>query len=1077
MEKLIDFAIRRRVTIVMCTVAIALFGVVSLSRLKLNLLPDLSYPTLTIRTELPGAAPLELETLVTRPVEEAVSIIRNVREVRSVSRAGQSDVTLEFVWGTDMDLAGIDVREKLDLLQLPIEAKRPLLLRFDPSSEPVMRLAFLDEGANGPEGGVDRLKALRRLAEDRLKPELEAVEGSAAVKVSGGYEDEVQVFVDQQKLSQLGLPIETVTRRIRAENVNLSGGRLEQGTQRFLVRTLNEFATIEQMANAIIATRDGHPVYLKDVATVKRGYKDREAITRVNGKEAIELAVYKEGDANTVQLAQGVRDRIEAMQKNLPEGTVIRTVYDQSTFIAAAIGEVKSAALIGGLLAILVLYAFLRDARTTLIAGIAIPVSVLGTFVLMYAFKLSLNIMSLGGIALAVGMLVDNAVVVLESIVRHQEHGVERHEAARRGTAEVAMAVTAATLTSVAVFFPMVFITGVAGQLFKDQSLTVTYALAFSLVVALTLVPMLAAGRTVRAVVPADAAPERAPRRIDNWLRTASGAFGRLSGWIARFFALILSPLVRGAQAVNGWADRRYPDAIRWALAHPGRTIGSAVALFVFTLLVIAPRLGTELIPQMSQGEFNVDLRLPPGAPLEQTDRTVQATQVASSKLGNVDLAYAVAGTGNRLDANPVDAGENTGRLSITLQKGAGRADEEAAMAAMRKGLDNQPGVQYRFSRPALFSMSTPLEVVVSGYDLDRLRAAAEQVRAKMVADDRFADVKSTVEAGNPEIQIVFDQERASQLGLVVRDIADRVVNSVRGEVATRYKLRDKQIDVLVRSVDTRAASIEEVRNLIVNPGSEFPVTLSAVAEVKLAVGPAEVRRLGQERVAVISANLAHGDLGTAVETLGNIVKEVQLPVGTTAFLSGQSSEMTDSFRSLQFVLVLAIFLVYLVMASTFESLIHPFVILLTIPLAVVGAVWAMWLTGTTVNVVAYIGVIMLAGIVVNQSIVLIEAVNQARERGLPKHDAIVEAGRIRLRPILITKLTTILGLLPMALGLGEGAEVRAPMAITVIGGVLLTTFLTLLVIPVVYSVMDRKHYAARPAESASTAAAPAPAA
>src|SRR5512137_334923 len=500
--QLIDFAIRRRVTVIMCTVAIALFGLVSLSRLNLNLLPDLSYPTLTIRTELPGAAPLELETLVTRPVEEAVSIIRNVRQVRSVSRAGQSDVTLEFVWGTDMDLAGIDVREKLDLLQLPLEAKRPLLLRFDPSSEPVMRLAFLDKQDAKQEETIERLKALRRFADDRLKPDLEAVEGSAAVKVSGGYEDEVQVFVDQQKLAQLGLSIDAVTRRIRDENVNLSGGRLEQGTQRFLVRTLNEFQSIEQMANAIIATRDGQPVYLRDVATVTSGYKDREAITRVDGREAIELAVYKEGDANTVALAAGVMSRIATLGKSLPEGTEIRPVYDQSKFIAAAIGEVKSAALIGGLLAILVLYAFLRDARATLITGIAIPVSVLGTFVLMYAFDVTLNIMSLGGIALAVGMLVDNAVVVLESIVRNHEKGMTRVEAARRGTAEVATAVFAATLTSVAVFAPMIFITGIAGQLFKDQSLTVTFALSFSLVVALTLVPMLAAGRDPREAPP-----------------------------------------------------------------------------------------------------------------------------------------------------------------------------------------------------------------------------------------------------------------------------------------------------------------------------------------------------------------------------------------------------------------------------------------------------------------------------------------------------------------------------------------------------------------------------------------------
>jgi hydrophobic/amphiphilic exporter-1 (mainly G- bacteria), HAE1 family len=1063
LKHVIDFAIERRVTVVMFMIAIALFGFVSLSRLKLNLLPDLSYPTITIRTELTGAAPLEVETLVSRPVEETVSIIRNVREVRSVSRAGQSDVTLEFVWGTNMDIAGIDVREKLDLLQLPLEAKRPLLLRFDPSSEPVLRLALMDDSVvAGSADSIERLKSLRRFAEDRLKPDLEAVEGSAAVKVSGGYEDEVQVFVDQQKLAQLGLSIDVVTRRIRAENVNLSGGRLEQGTQRFLVRTLNEFESVEQMANAIIATKDGRPVYLRDVASVTRGFKDREAITRVDGRESIELAVYKEGDANTVALADGVRARIKELEKNLPAGTKLQQVYDQSRFISAAISEVKTSALIGGLLAILVLYAFLRDARATLISSIAIPVSVLGTFVLMYAFDITLNIMSLGGIALAVGMLVDNAVVVLESIVRRHESGLDRREAARLGTADVAGAVFAATLTSVAVFAPMIFITGIAGQLFKDQSLTVAFALAFSMLVALTLVPMLAAGRArVAAAANPDAGTEaRELGRVSRGLSAVSGGFVRVGGWIANGFKFLLSPLVAGTQAVNRWADRKYPPALTWALAHPGKVIGTAVAAFVLTMAVVLPRLGTELIPQMSQGEFNVDLRLPPGTPLEQTDRAVLAAKGASDELGNVALAYSVAGTGNRLDANPVDAGENTGRLSITLDAGAGRDEEQAAMAGMRRQLEQIPGLQHRFSRPALFSMATPLEVVVSGYDLDRLGTAAENVRRAMLQDGRFADVKTTIEAGNPEIQIIFDQERASQLNLVVRDVADRVVNSVRGEVATRYKLREKQIDVLVRSVDSRAASIDEVRNLIVNPGSAFPVPLSAVAEVKLAMGPAEVRRVSQERVAVISANLAHGDLGSAVETLDRIVQRVELPVGTTAFLSGQSEEMTASFQSLQFVLLLAIFLVYIVMASQFESLMHPFVILLTIPLALIGSVWALWVTGTTVNVVAYIGLIMLAGIVVNQSIVLIDAVNQLRAEGLSKLDAIVEGGRLRLRPILITKLTTILGLLPMALGIGEGAEVRAPMAITVIGGVLLTTFLTLLVIPVVYSVLDRKQFA-----------------
>jgi HAE1 family hydrophobic/amphiphilic exporter-1 len=430
-----------------------------------------------------------------------------------------------------------------------------------------------------------------------------------------------------------------------------------------------------------------------------------------------------------------------------------------------------------------------------------------------------------------------------------------------------------------------------------------------------------------------------------------------------------------------------------------------------------------------------------------------------------------VTGTGNRLDASPTDAGENTGRLSVTLKRGLGPREEQAAIEALRAKFEGLAGVQYQFSRPALFNFSSPLEVTITGYDLDRLRQAAEQVRLGMQESPTFSDIKSTVEAGNPEIQIVFDQERASQLGLTVRELADRVVASVRGDVATRYKLREKKIDVLVRSLDTRASSVEEIRSLIVNPGSEHALPLSAVADVTVATGPAEIRRTRQQRVAIVSANLASGDLGSAVAELGRIVGAVEMPVGVTAAVSGQSDDMKDSFRSLQFTMLLAVFLVYLVMASQFESLLHPFVILLTIPLALVGSVWAMFLTGTTVNVVAYIGLIMLAGIVVNQSIVLIDAVNQGRERGLAKHEAIVEAARLRLRPIIITKLTTILGLLPMAIGIGEGAEIRRPMAITVIGGVAVASFFTLLVIPVVYSLLDRKRFGASTSPAGQLAA------
>ena len=1058
--QIVDFATRRRVTVLMLTVAILLFGFVSLSRLKLNLLPDLSYPTLTVRTDLPGAAPLELETLITRPIEEAVGIIRNVRQVRSVSRSAQSDVILEFSWGTDMDLAGIDVREKLDLLQLPLEASRPVLLRFDPSTEPVMRLAFHDakQPTGDSEGSVERLKALRRFADDRLKPELEAVDGSAAVKVSGGFEDEVQVNVDQDRLAQLGLSIETVARRLREENVNLSGGRLEQGNQRFLVRTLNEFTSVEQMSEAIIASVGGAPIYLRDVAMVERGHKERDAITRINGIESVELAVYKEGDANTVQLASDIRERVEQLAKSLPPGSELKLVYDQSRFISSAIGEVREAAIIGGLLAILVLYLFLRDARATVITGIAIPVSVIGTFVLMYAFDLSLNVMSLGGIALAVGMLVDNAVVVLESIVRHREQGLSRQDAARRGTSEVATAVTAATLTSVAVFFPMVFISGVAGQLFKDQALTVTFALIFSLVVALTLVPMLAVGASGSAGhEPGDSRlPGRFGRLLGvtiGWIRWGLQQVARLAGWC-------LAPAVSATQAALVAIERAYLPALKWSLEHRGRVVACAVLALAVTAALV-PRLGSELIPQLSQGEFIADLRLAPGTPLMETDRAIAAAQAFAAEQQAIGLSYSVTGTGNRLDANPTDAGENTGRLSITLASGVGREEETRIIDALRRRFDALAGVQYRFSRPALFTFTTPLEVTVSGNDLERLRVVAGQVRERMESSPRFSDIKSTVESGSPEIQILFDQQRATRLGLTVRELADRVVSSVRGDVATRYKLREKKIDVLVRSVDVRASSVDEIRKLIVNPGSDRPVPLEAVAEVRIATGPAEIRRFRQERVALVSANLASGDLGSAVNELQSMVAALELPVGTSVMVSGQSEDMRESFRSLQLTLVLAVFLVYLVMASQFESLLHPFVILLTIPLALVGAVWAMFITGTTVNVVAYIGLIMLAGIVVNQSIVLIDAVNRARERGLEKHAAIFEAGRTRLRPILITKLTTILGLLPMALGLGEGAEIRQPMAVTVIGGVAVASVFTLLVIPVVYSLLDRKKYRA----------------
>ena len=921
------------------------------------------------------------------------------------------------------------------------------------------------------------LKVIRRFADEEVKRDLESALGVAAVKVSGGLEDEVQVLIDQEKLSQLNLTMQRVAQVLQSENVNLSGGRLEEGVQQYLVRTLNQFQTVEEIGDVIISPEGRAPVYLRDVATVQLGYKERETITRINGTEAVEIAIYKEGDANTVAVAEAVEQRLQQeVNDKLPADMELTKVYDQSTFISNAVDEVVNAGLIGGLLAIFILYFFLRDVRSTLIIGLSIPVSVIATFNLMYGFDLTLNIMSLGGLALGIGLLVDNSIVVLENIARHREMGKSVLQSAREGAGEVGTAVIASTLTTVAVFLPLVFVQGIAGQLFRDQALTVTFSLLASLIVALTLIPMLASlGGSESGVRTHGRASPQLPEpktTVGKWLRTARiFLFTTIPTWIA--WAVVR--LVRGIGWVLGklvqpfvWVfnrsydaiSDRYPGMLRWALRRKAVVLTVAFGLFIGTGLLV-PSLGIELIPQLSQGEFEVTMKLPPGTPIEQSDAALTRLQQSARGVDAIATSFAVSGTGNRMDANPDEGGENYGEVHVRLASDAGDMGEAEAMNTLRQTLDRIPGAQYKFGRPTLFTFETPIEVEISGYDLDKLKTTSQSIADRLREMDRFADVKSTMEIGHPEIQILFDRERAASLGLAVHDIADRVVTQVRGDVATRYSWRDRKIDVLVRAQEQDRASVEDLKKLIVNAESDRPVTLDAVADVRTAIGPSEIRRSGQQRVALVTANLRYGDLGTATEEINRVVDETTIPVGLGAELTGQSEEMSNSFRSLLFALLLAVFLVYLVMASQFESLLHPFVIFFSIPLAGIGAVWALWMTGSTISVVVFIGLILLAGIVVNNAIVLVDLINQLRAEGMAKLEAIVEGGRLRLRPILMTTLTTTLGLLPLAIGFGEGAEIRAPMAITVIGGLIVSTGLTLVVIPVMYAVLDRRSDAA----------------
>lgn len=1091
--KLINFSVKRKVTISMFTVAILLFGIVSLSRLKVNLLPDLSYPTLTVRTEFEGAAPIEVENLISKPIEEAVGVVKGVKLVRSISRAGQSDVVLEFAWGTNMDIANLDVIAKLDAIQLPLQAKKPVTLRFDPTLDPIIRYALYyddskkerpestddrkvdlasypepEEDLNDP-AAIARLKQLRIISDEILKKNLESSEGVASVKISGGLEEQIQVNIDQERLAYLNIPIETITSTLSAENINLSGGRLEEGTQQYLVRTLNEFKDVDQIRNTVLTVLNGNTVYLKDVADIRQGYKEREAITRLNAMEAVEIAIYKEGDANTVAVAESAKERINEIQKTLPSGMKLEKVYDQSIFISSAVNEVKTAGIIGGILAVLVLYFFLRNFWSTVIISVSIPVSIIATFNLMYGNDITLNIMSLGGIALGIGMLVDNSIVVLENIARHKDMGKNALEAAKDGASEVGTAVIASTLTTVAVFFPLVFVDGIAGQLFRDQALTVTFSLIASLVVAVTLIPMMSSlsGRK----------KEIAPLELKE-PRTSAGRFFRKSRLfffytiptavtkgiraIVNFFAMVLkfifSPFVWAFDKFYQASEQVYLGLLKTSLNN--RLVVIVIAILSFAgSLALVQKIGIELIPQLSQGEFKVEFKLPPGTPIEQTDSALKAVQEATKESQNVQSTFAVAGTGNRMDANPDQGGENWGELNVLLASGASSDTENSVMSSMRNSLQVVPGLQYKFSRPSLFSFSTPVEVEISGFDLEQLKDVSDQIVQKMDANSRFADVKNSMQIGSPEIQILFDRDRAAALGLQVHEVADRVVSNVRGDVATRYSWRDRKIDVLVRAQEEDRSSIDEIKNLVINPNSERSIPLSAIAEVKIANGPGEIRRASQQRVAVVTANLNYGDLGEAAVDVQQIINETTMPSGVFARIAGQNEEMGESFRSLLFALALAVFLVYLVMASQFESLLHPFIILFTIPLALVGAVLALFITGTTISVVVFIGLILLAGIVVNNAIVLIDLINQLRERGMDKYEAIIEGGKSRLRPILMTTLTTTLGLLPLAIGFGDGAELRAPMGITVIGGLLVSTLLTLVVIPVMYSIMDRKNY------------------
>ena len=1111
--RIVSFATRRPVTVFIFALAAVVFGGVAFRDLAVDLLPDITYPSLTVQTEYEGAAPVEMENLITRPVEDAVGVVNGVNRVVSSSRADISEVTLEFSWGTNMDFASLDVRERLDQVRLPIEAERPVLLRYDPSLDPILRM--------GLAGGGSDLIALRLLAEEDLKRKLERLEGVAAVVVSGGLEEEIQVEIDERRLTSLGLTMNQVMNRLAQENVNLTGGRLRDGQTDYLVRTINELLRPEEMREIVIDRSQGAIVRLEDVARVYQGAREREVITRIDGREAVEISVYKEGGTNTVTVASSVLDRVEDLEGDLaaidPQ-LELSVLTDQSRYIRDSVSAVVETALIGGSLAIVVLFLFLRSAPKTLIIGISIPVSVVATFFLMYVFGVSLNIMSLGGITLGIGLLLDNSIVVLEAIQRRREQGLSVVEAARAGASEVGRAVIASTITTVCVFVPIVFVEGVAGQMFGDQALTVTFSLLVSLGVALTVIPMLASRRFFAPGAKVEAV-ERAGR--SNPVTRAASEFFDLVGvgialvvkhvfrGVATVMSVLLRPVLAGFDALLRGITAVYARVLRGALRHPVLVVLVAVVLLAGSVRLVGS-LGSELVPELIQGEFYVDAELAPGSRLEVTDRRLRTVdKFVREELDGVQSVYTVVGTSNEQGGAAGERRENIGQVNVRMEPPIDAEREELAMSRIRDLIDAanasfaggaptvagaapvpaggvaasvpagggagfgggvaaaDDSLKYRFGRPTYFSFRSPVEVQIRGHNLALLEVLADQVAARMRGVEGLVDVKSSTEGGNPELQIVFDRERLSTLNYTVAELGAVIRSKVQGDIATDIVREDRNIEVRLRTDEGYRDSVRDLRNLNVRQSGAVPLPLSAVAEVVETEGPAEIRRSDGARVALIEANIVGRDLGSVSDDIQAILDSTRFPVGFDYTVGGQRQEMERSFDSMRLAILLAVFMVYLVMASQFESLLHPFVILFAVPFSIVGAIGILYLTRTPVSIVVLIGGILLAGIVVNNAIILIDYTNRLRRAGKAKIDAVREACLVRLRPILMTTSTTVLGLLPMALGLGEGAELRTPMALTVVGGLLTSTLLTLIVIPALYLLLDLHRHEVDPEAAA----------
>lgn len=1029
-------SIRRPVAVAMTFLAIVMLGLISITRLPIDLLPDIAYPKLVVYTGYPDVAPAEVERFITEPVERQVAAVPGVERVESVSREGVSLVTLRFAWGTDMDFAALNVREKLDVLRnsegggLPEQADRPVVLRTDPTSEPILAISV---------AGREDLWALKDISESVIKRRLEQVDGVAQAAVVGGLEREIQVDVGPERLDAYGVTIDQVSAALDAANRNAPGGTIRRGRYRYALRTLGEFQQVGEIGDVVVARRGADSasarvgatrasVLLRDVATVTNGFRERESITRYDGQEAVGLLVFKESGANTVRVAERVDLVLDQLREQYPE-LRLAVATTQAGFIAEAISNVVQEVLLGGFLAFLVLFLFLRDVRVPVAIALVIPISLVATFALFDAAGISLNIMSLGGLALGVGLLMDNSIVVVENIIRQRELGLGPVEAAAVGTEEVQRAVVASTLTTIAVFGPIVYVRGVAGEMFGSLSFAVAFALGASVVVAITLLPAMAARWTSVVIRPEDR--KRGPRpgmlgAVTRSLDAFDAAFDRFAAWYERMLALAL--------------DHRWP------------VLGASLVLLVATAFVTLS-LPRSMLPEVEQGSFRVALSLPRGTPLERTSRDAARLEAVlgqdpgvAAVFSRVGRQAAVAGVDDAsglhtavLDVRVADGATTTqviDRLRPHLEPFGGAATVETGQATALGKL--------------LGGGESDLAVRVRGDDLDAMLALARQVEARLHEVRAVTNVHLGTELGHPEVRVEVDRARAASYGLDPATVASTVERYMRGDRATDFVDFDRKVPVVVRLPEADRRSLDVLQRIQVGG-----VPLRELTTIHEGMGPTEVRRVDQARVVPVFADVAGGDLDVAVREVRDALAQLTVPRGVQLEIGGENEEMRRSFAALGFAMLLALLLVYMILAAEFESLVHPFIVLLAVPLSTLGAAAALWVTGGGINVVSLIGMVVLIGIVDNDAVVKIDFINQMRAQGHPVRQAILEAGHARLRPILINTITAVLGLLPMALGIGAGGQLQAPMAVAVLGGLTSATVLTLIVIPAAYSVIE----------------------